>query len=350
VTRADRLAVALLATLITAGAAMAKGEAAPGATREAGFDVWFSIDGEPAVRAATIEATRSDLARTPLRHGVRFGAPAASSSARNVLALVEVSLVDDLPGPRIVLAHGDGVTTPGWLVHALLRGLEAVGAHAELGWGPVAWIDQLVARSTRSKPAGVAAEALVAGRPAVGLRLPAGAGPAAAGAQLAAIARRLEGLDGYPPFEDRYLVAAGRVWLRRDLYWLGLPLWLLLFWRRRGRPGRELRWLVLASWLVAPAFAVVLLLPPAMAAALAPERRGAWRLAMLGPGVLFVARFAAAVAAGQRPTVALVPAVLVMASLAAYVWPGAFARRRVGNSEPVSDVESGDAMEREAVD
>jgi hypothetical protein len=132
--------------------------------------------------------------------------------------------------------------------------------------------------------------------------------------------RHLDGLEGSPVWEDQFLVAAGRVWLRRDLYWLGLGLWLLLYWRGRGLPGREFRWLLLIAWLVAPVFGTILLSVPAWVAAWRPPGPRWPRLAALLPCVFFVAGLVAAVTQGSRPVVAGLPAALVLLSLAAFIW------------------------------
>ena len=93
-------------------------------------------------------------------------------------------------------------------------------------------------------------------------------------ATIASIARRLDGLDGRPLDEDQYLVAFGRVWLRRDLLWLCFGAWALLAvtaWRRhRGGSGRPpvaefaFRALFLVSTLATPIFTATLLLPAAV--------------------------------------------------------------------------------------
>ena len=52
----------------------------------------------------------------------------------------------------------------------------------------------------------------------------------------AAVIRRLDALEGRPRWEEEYLAFGGRVWIRRDLLWIGLALWIALV--LRGRPGR----------------------------------------------------------------------------------------------------------------
>jgi hypothetical protein len=53
---------------------------------------------------------------------------------------------------------------------------------------------------------------------------------------VAAIVRRLDALEGRPRWEQEYIAFAGRVWIRRDLIWIGLALWVVLVFQ--GRPGR----------------------------------------------------------------------------------------------------------------
>jgi hypothetical protein len=113
----------------------------------------------------------------------------------------------------------------------------------------------------------------------------------------AAAVRRLDRLAGRPLPEDQYLVAGGRVWLRRDLYWAGFLLWglLVLHFRprrtragetpeerlsrqRAGLPGFAFRMLLLLAIFVTPVFSV-LLYPAALLAHLPPRRparRGLW--------------------------------------------------------------------------
>jgi len=129
--------------------------------------------------------------------------------------------------------------------------------------------------------------------------------------------RRLDALSGRPLFEDQYLDVFGRVWLRRDLIWIGFLLWALLV--LRGRPGRWrgasaeerrrqmgsylpgflFRGLLLLAIFLAPVFAV--LLWPASVLSLAPPRAWGWRAAwiVLGCLPLLVLLGALGVAASQ---------------------------------------------------
>jgi hypothetical protein len=159
----------------------------------------------------------------------------------------------------------------------------------------------------------------------------------------AAAVRRLDALAGPPLFEDQYLAVFGRVWLRRDLIWIGFLLWALLV--LRGRPGRWrgasseerrrqmgsylpgflFRGLMLLAIFLAPVFAI--LLWPASLLSLAPPRTPGWRAVwiLLGclPLLLFLTGLGVAVGAGLVRTRAgfqggMAAAVLIPAALAAY--------------------------------
>jgi hypothetical protein len=104
-----------------------------------------------------------------------------------------------------------------------------------------------------------------------------------------AAVRRMDRLAGRPVQDDEYLVLFNRVWIRRDLYWMGLGFWLLLAFRGRPRgarfasaeersrawrshlPGVLFRALFLASVLLAPVLAV-LLYPAGLLAAFPPKQ------------------------------------------------------------------------------
>ena len=53
----------------------------------------------------------------------------------------------------------------------------------------------------------------------------------------AAVVRRLDALEGRPRWEEEYLAFGGRVWIRRDLLWIGLALWIALVLRRSRGAG-----------------------------------------------------------------------------------------------------------------
>jgi hypothetical protein len=92
----------------------------------------------------------------------------------------------------------------------------------------------------------------------------------------AAMVRRVDALEGRPRWEEEYLAFGGRVWIRRDLLWIGLALWVVLV--LRGRPGR---WAgargaerrargrsYLPGYLFRVAFLVAAIMTPALAAPL----------------------------------------------------------------------------------
>jgi hypothetical protein len=92
----------------------------------------------------------------------------------------------------------------------------------------------------------------------------------------AAVVRRLDALEGRPRWEEEYLAFGGRVWIRRDLIWVGLLLWIAMV--LRGRPGRwagaqgaerrERGRSYLPGYLFRVAFLLAAVLVPALAAPL----------------------------------------------------------------------------------
>jgi hypothetical protein len=156
----------------------------------------------------------------------------------------------------------------------------------------------------------------------------------------AAAVRRLDRLAGRPLPEDQYLVAFHRVWLRRDLYWVGLLLWVLLVFRyrprtwagedpaerrrrqRAGLPGFVFRMLLLAAIFVAPVFSV-LLYPAALLAHLPPRRplqRGLWIVLGLGPTALLLLAIAYAAALDFVRGYALGPFVTLLLASTLVAW------------------------------
>ncbi len=136
---------------------------------------------------------------------------------------------------------------------------------------------------------------------------------------MAAAVRRLDVLAGRPLPEDQYLVLFGRVWLRRDLLWIGFVVWVALVFagRRPGRwrgatseekvrqqrtyiPGYIFRVLLLLALFLAPVFSVLLL--PAALIALLPERwrrpRWLWILVGLLPLLIYLGALGGAFAVG----------------------------------------------------
>lgn len=310
----ELFALALLALSTFAPAAASAGGEKP-------LEIWLAPSPAGEAWDVLIKSLLADLERTPRRHRLVLldsEAPAGEPAPEGVLAFFEIHLDRALETPRIELAAGAERSSPGWLVHAVVQAAETVGLEIDVVDARSSWIGQLVARSTRRRFAGPAHRALALGLPSLGLRLPAES-IADGSRQLAALARRLDALDGHPVFEDQFLVAFGRVWLRRDLYWLGLALWLVLYWRGRRLPGRESRWLFLLAWLVTPLFGAVLLTLPALLATWRPAPRWLGWAALLPPAI-YTLRLGAALLGGARLVVASLPALLVVAALAAFLW------------------------------
>lgn len=112
---------------------------------------------------------------------------------------------------------------------------------------------------------------------------------------LAAIVLQIDHLRDRPLDDTEYLAAGGRVWIRRDLLWVGLILWAPMVFRglpgrwrgasaeskrRRGReylPGFAFRMLFLISLVLVPTTASVLLYPAAILAWIPDPRSRAKR-------------------------------------------------------------------------
>ena len=307
--------------------------------------------GDDASGCAVAIAAAAELRRTPLRHTVRVvlfdgeetGLHGSRASLRvrgeagsdATLAVLNLEMLGwrESPGATI-LAWGvprDGrlAQPPAWLVHALLRAGEAVGWPLALTDPTLRLLSQLLVRSTRPAFGTDADPFLAAGVPAVTLsdspllaldpayHTAADTAERLDAARLAhwteataAAVRRLDALAGRPVAEDRYLVGFGRVWLHRDLLWIGFLLWALLVVRglagrrrrdappeerlaaqRRGLPAFVFRALLLAAVVTAPVFAV-LVWPAAALAAWLPRRR-ALRLLWVGLAILPAAAYAA---------------------------------------------------------
>lgn len=270
-----------------------------------------------AVRAAV-----ERLGALPRRHSLVVVPPGAAAGpeapgGQSALALLDV-VSATTAGVRLARAAADGASavTPAWLVHASLRAASAAGVQPSVepsrpGWG------QLLARATLPVGPSAADRALAAGIPAVRLAVPEGETGAL---WVSAVVRRLDELGGRPRAEAEYLTAAGRVWTRRSLYWIGGALWAALVlarrpgaWRRtadatrRRRGGRYLlglpfRFAFLLALLWAPSLALPLLGPAALAALWSGggvRWRIAGRIVAYAPAVLFGLGLAAAVVTGE---------------------------------------------------
>lgn len=314
---------------------------------------------DDAAGCGVVLAAVADLARTPRRHAVRvvlfdaeeedlMGSRAwLSGRARQELDGILANLNLDLLGrpDRRPVIHAFPVDaaagrrrTPGWLVHAVLRGAEAAGVAVRVGDQRFSTLAQLVLRGGRLYYAADSDSFLENGVPSVllsdlslwgsepGYHTPADGAATLDAASLeewsrllAATVRRLDALEGRPRPDAEYLVVGGRVWARRDLYWLGFGVWALLVWRgvpggwrgadaatrrRRGRtylPGFAFRMLFLLAVFLTPVFAAVLLLPCGLLAAM--PRRGpfvrGWGTAIAAlPAVVFVTALVSAAAGG----------------------------------------------------
>jgi Peptidase family M28 len=298
-------------------------------------------------------AAAADLARTPLEHTVRVvlfdaeetglkgsrGWVAALPPAQRerILANLNVEMVGwaGSSGPTIhsfpVSFRGERTLAPGWLVHSLLRSGEAVGVRYRMSDTRFPVLAQLILRTARLKLGADADAFLAQGIPALSVSDsalltmdPAFHKPIDTASRLdaarlgrwtqavSAAVRRMDRMPGRPIAEDEYLVLFNRVWLRRDIYWMGLALWVFLLFR--GRPGRwsfrsreesvregwryapgfAFRWLFLLAFFLAPVLAL-LLFPAALIAAFPPRRTWA-RLLLILAGLLPLLIYAASLA------------------------------------------------------
>ncbi len=293
-----------------------------------------SVAGSPgavdnASGCAVILAAASRLSQTNLEHGLRVvffdGEERGLVGSRHwlesldtaqqdrILAALHLDMVGFAGGRANIvnLTTGDpasrAVRTPGWLVHAARKAGHSVGLRPDLGGRTLSLPMQLVLRTVRTRYGGDSESFLRAGIPAVlrsdvsvlrGYRDHHSGGDTAERLDrerlekwvdaVGATVQRLDRLAGRPLWEDEYLVA-GRVWLRRDLLWLGFVLWVVLVlrarpgrWRgaspttraRRGRdylPGFLFRWsfLVVALWI--PAVGSLLTYPLAVLSLWTPK-------------------------------------------------------------------------------
>jgi hypothetical protein len=278
--------------------------------------------GDDASGCGAVVGAIADLSRTPLRRTVRVvlfdgeeagllgseaWVDALSNAERDrILAVVNVEGVgwSASAGPTVhsfpVRRLGERRLAPGWLVHAVMRGGRAAGLRLSAVDPWISLPAQLLVRSNRLRFGADSDSFLAAGVPALfvsdgsfvtfdpayhrsadtvdrldGRRLEQWSGG------IASMVRRLDGLEGRPVDEDQYLVAFGRVWLRRDLLWFCFAAWALLAvisWRTRrlgvDRPdasGFAFRTLFLVASFAVPVFAAALLVPAALAAATRPR-------------------------------------------------------------------------------
>jgi hypothetical protein len=353
----------------------------PGATRDE-IVISAHIDtvprspgaGDDGSGCGTVLAAAADLARTPRQHTVRvfladgeeigdlgsraWLAALGPAGRDRILAALNLEMVGwpGSAGPVIlsfpVRRGGERVLAPGWLVHALLASGEAVGFRADFVEARGSLLAQLVLRATVSHLGADSDAFVAAGVPAASLSDssllhldPAYHRPTDTADRLdparlerfttatAAAVRRLDHLAGRPIPEDQYLVVFGKVWLRRDLCWVGFLLWvaLVLGARRRDQLDRRrrtdpaafvFRMLFLAVIFVLPVFSV-LLYPAALLAHAPPRRaarRGLWIVLGLAPAALLLGAIALGAALGLVGGYALGPVatLLLAGTLAAW--------------------------------
>jgi Peptidase family M28 len=340
---------------------------------------------DDAAGCAVILGAVADLRRTPLRRTLRIlffdgeeagllGSTAWASSLSaadrdRILGTLHLDVVGlRRSGAPVLLDLGGAVApsgparAPAWLVHAALRAGAAVGFRFRVGDHRHPLLAQLLTRTARVPWSSDAAAVLEAGIPALlltdfsaldpydAMHTPED-GPDRLSAErlerwvtaTAAVVRRLDALAGRPRWEEEYLALAGRVWIRRDLLWIGLVLWIVLV--LRGSPGRwagahsderrsrgrsylpgylfRLGFLIAAIWM--PALAAPLLYPLAPLALLTPRTtvgRLAVAVAACLPTAIWLGLLAVAAALGLASGLALEPgrtAVLGL-SLATFAW------------------------------
>jgi hypothetical protein len=326
-----------------------------------------------------------ELLRAPLRRSLRvvffdgeeaglLGSEAwverLEPAARDrILASVHLDTVAfDRDGAPVVLDLG-GSTAPGgpsrapaWLVHAVLVAGAAVGFPFRVDDHVAPIRAQILTRTARVPWSSDAVVLLDAGIPSIVLTDFSALHPydamhtaddVAARIDIerlghwvlatAAVVRRLDALEGRPRWEEEYLAFGGRVWIRRDLLWIGLALWIALV--LRGRPGR---WAgarrderrargrsYLPGYLFRVAFLLAAIITPALAAPLiyplAPlgmvtPRSTAARIALAGlacvPTAAWLGLLAVASWLGLASGFALAPAkmIVLVATLATFGW------------------------------
>jgi hypothetical protein len=288
--------------------------------------------GDDASGCGVVIAAAADLARTPLEHTVRvvlfdaeevglkgsqgWVASLPPAHRDRILADLNVEMVGwtGSAGPTIhsfpVEVGGDRTLAPAWLVHFLLRSGDAVDWRYGMSDAQAPFLAQLVLRTARVRLGADSNVFMAKGIPALSisdsslLRMdpayhqptdtPARLDPARMESWTTAVTaavRRMDRLAGRPVQDDEYLVLFNRVWIRRDLYWMGLGLWLLLAFRGRPRGARF---------------------------ATAEERSRAWRVHL--PGFLFRALFLASVLLSPVLSVLLFPAGLLAAFPPKQAW------------------------------
>ncbi len=328
------LRAGLVMSLIAAGAS-----AAVEARRTVSIDLSRLERGE-----AVATALAADLARTPLGIAVTVvgsvpgeGAEVPGEEGRTPgPSFAAVELRHRAAGDREALDRAPIVLrsattglerTPGWWIHALLKAGEVTPVRVEVADTRSSWIGQLVERSLRPLGSRRGPQEPAWGGPLVVAQTPVTLDDEAVASWLAAAVRRLDALAGAPVWDSAYLVVDGRVLTRRSLYWIGLACWLgqfvLFRWRaRRGSAAadrRGVRWAAALAWAVAPVPSTVLLPLPLLVSGWT-VRRPIVALGLLPTGCYLV-RWVAALGAGGRPDLQLVPTLLVAGALVLCAMP-----------------------------
>ncbi|MDX1383400.1 MAG: M20/M25/M40 family metallo-hydrolase [Thermoanaerobaculia bacterium] len=178
-----------------------------------------------------------------------------------IVAAVVLEMVGDRDARSAVIldfsrsGHADGDHTPAWLVHAVRESGRGTGHRFRVASAGGGVAMQLVSRLTRSTYASDREPLLAAGVPAVLLsdfdplspspvhHTPGDTADGLGSERLnrwvdaaVAVVLRLDRLAGRPRWEDEYVVALGRVWIRRDAMWVGFGLWVVMVFA--ARPGR----------------------------------------------------------------------------------------------------------------
>lgn len=278
--------------------------------------------GDDASGCGVVIAAAAELARTPLNHTVRVilfdaeetglhgsrGWVESLPAGRRdlILANLNVEMVGWTggKGPTIhtfpVEAGGERRMAPAWLVRSLLGSGEDADWPYAVSDAQAPVLAQLVLRSARVRLGADSNSFLREGIPALSVSDssllamdPAFHRPMDTYDRLdaerldrwtvavAAAVRRMDGLAGRPSPEYDYLAAFGQVWERREIYAIGLAIWIVLMVRRgRSVSGLVLGALFLAAVFLAPVFSV-LLFPAGLLAAFLPQRTWTRVLAIL---------------------------------------------------------------------
>ena len=344
-----------------------------------------AIEGSPGILdnasgvAVSLEAVR-ELGKLPRQHAARvlltdgeedqgaggraWTAALSAADRESILANLNVDMVGERGSQGVGIVHvlagwkGEHrIVSPAWLVHAVLRAGEATGMPLAVLDPRWSWLVRCALPGRRSDGRSF----VESGIPSVTLS---DLSWTAHGdrhhradetlasvdterlhrwtATLVATARRLDGLEDRPTWETEYLVLAGRVWIRRDLVWLGFLLWIVLVWRglpgtwrrrdpagrrRTGRaylPGFAFRMLFLLAVFWIPTFATLLLYPLAILGVVPTLRSLDHRQVLCALGALPTAAFAAWLTIGQwagwfiLDRGALLPCTLVVLTLATF--------------------------------